>query len=1330
MPWLETLTLSLGASVAKHIVKSWLGESLPNSMLGDLIDILKDEGKKMGEQNESKRQIDRIGAQIANRVYSFMESEGNKLEENQRIAISLELARTLSKAQITSKLLVDCNLAPDVLAQKLKEVNPQATKLFSDTETTVYDHLIVETCKSIIEVATDLASFQYQFATSVLQSQDQILESLGHLLSIPDEKSQYYENEYLQTIRNGLDRVEMFGVPQYDVVARKQSLTIAYISLEVNLPSAKQIEGEEQGLTTKQAAKASIDNKRETSEKQISHNAPINQLLARARRIVIRGYAGSGKTTLMRWLAVRSASHDFPAQLAAWNNTVPFFIPLREYVDSEFPETESFTRYTARMLGGKPEHWVHQQLHSGRAIVLIDGVDELPAAKRPEMLQRLNELVSAYPFARYIVTSRPHALKVDLWPDWQEWIRSQGFIETILQPMNNTCTEEFIDHWHTALRIVIIDEQEREELATNPDNLKRLLRRRPALRRLANNPLLCAMICALYRERRQSLPSERIRLYQECVEMLISRREEHRMVGLRDDYPELNYSQQIALIQGFAYWLMHNGYSDVETSEADRYFDSRLPNLGLSSMTGEDVRRFFAERASLLSEPVMGRINFAHRTFQEYLAARAATEAGDFGFLQRNALDDQWQEVIILAAGEARPKERGRFLQGLINKADNLKRLKNQRQLYLLALACLETCVDLVPEVRSHVIERAARLFPPKDDDEVKRIADAGEPAVELLRIIPKLQKAEAQRCIQALGMIGSDAALAALAEYSNDERFKSLNYVYAWDNFDRRLYAQKVLMHLKVLRLDQLSSWDGFEYLSGLRELYMTSSSITQLTPLTSLHNLTKLYLYRTQVSDLSPLASLQNLTQLSLFGAQASDLSPLASLHNLTQLSLFGAQASDLSPLASLPNLTDLSLSDMPISDFSPLASLPNLTDLSLVSAQISDLSSLTSLPKLTDLFIFDAQVSDLSPIASLRNLTKLNLFSTQVSDLSPLASLHNLTQLFLSRTQASDLSPLSSLPKLTELSLRGAEISDLSPLASLPNLTDLSLSEMLISDFSELASLPNLTDLLLSEMLISDLSPLASLPELTRLFLFETRVSNLSSIASLPKLTRLFLSRIQVSDLSPLASLHNLTQLSLSGAQVSDLSLLASLPNLTDLSLSEMLISDLSPLASLPNLTNLSLTGAQISDISPLINRRSAVPYTLGLDTIQFYNLLTELIQLPNLVGLDLSYNTMSNLEPLLQFPRLSKLLLRGNWIHDLSPLANLPQLAELDLGNTHVTDIKPLSVLMELQDLDISSTTVADIGPLVHLPKLRKLNIRNTPIHDFNALANKPGLEIIR
>jgi hypothetical protein len=66
----------------------------------------------------------------------------------------------------------------------------------------------------------------------------------------------------------------------------------------------------------------------------------------------------------------------------------------------------------------------------------------------------------------------------------------------------------------------------------------------------------------------------------------------------------------------------------------------------------------------------------------EFLAAKAAVDANDFGLLLKNARDDQWRETFILAAGLARPKERARLLKSLISKADRLKRVKNRNQLF------------------------------------------------------------------------------------------------------------------------------------------------------------------------------------------------------------------------------------------------------------------------------------------------------------------------------------------------------------------------------------------------------------------------------------------------------------------------------------------------------------------------------------------------------------------------------------------------------------------------------------------------------------------------
>jgi hypothetical protein len=91
--------------------------------------------------------------------------------------------------------------------------------------------------------------------------------------------------------------------------------------------------------------------------------------IARFRYLLVRGLTGSGKTTLLQWMTVCSASQSFEGQLTDWNNTIPFFIRLRQYVESGLPAPEDWPRLIAPAIADTMlDHWVHHQLTSGRAV--------------------------------------------------------------------------------------------------------------------------------------------------------------------------------------------------------------------------------------------------------------------------------------------------------------------------------------------------------------------------------------------------------------------------------------------------------------------------------------------------------------------------------------------------------------------------------------------------------------------------------------------------------------------------------------------------------------------------------------------------------------------------------------------------------------------------------------------------------------------------------------------------------------------------------------------------------------------------------------------------
>lgn len=63
------------------------------------------------------------------------------------------------------------------------------------------------------------------------------------------------------------------------------------------------------------------------------------------------------------------------------------------------------------------------------------------------------------------------------------------------------------------------------DLMRTAEDLVEKLRDNPAVSRLATNPLLCAMICALHRDRHQKLPEGQSELCETLCFMLLHRRE-------------------------------------------------------------------------------------------------------------------------------------------------------------------------------------------------------------------------------------------------------------------------------------------------------------------------------------------------------------------------------------------------------------------------------------------------------------------------------------------------------------------------------------------------------------------------------------------------------------------------------------------------------------------------------------------------------------------------------------------------------------------------------------------------------------------------------------
>ena len=139
------------------------------------------------------------------------------------------------------------------------------------------------------------------------------------------------------------------------------------------------------------------------------------------------------------------------------------------------------------------------------------------------------------------MTSRPPAIEED-------WLADEGFVPFDLLSLSGQGIQEILARWHEAAA----EEHEGEPgaaawLATCLRDLSQLIATRPDLRRLATNPLLAGLICALFQDRHMQLPRDRKSLYDAALELLLLRWDERR--GVRTDQaPQLSMEEQVVIL--------------------------------------------------------------------------------------------------------------------------------------------------------------------------------------------------------------------------------------------------------------------------------------------------------------------------------------------------------------------------------------------------------------------------------------------------------------------------------------------------------------------------------------------------------------------------------------------------------------------------------------------------------------------------------------------------------------------------------------------------------------------------------------------------------------
>ncbi len=372
-------------------------------------------------------------------------------------------------------------------------------------------------------------------------------------------------------------------------------------------------------------------------------------LLAGRNPQVIRGPAGAGKTTWMRWTFRRLLEID---------QAFPLMLVLRDLARRwQGPNCQG----AARSLDAFLESWIAEWMGKGwetrmesilagedgpRPVLLVDGWDEL-GALGDEVREKLLGLMERHPRMAVVVTSRPYG---EGRPS-----HSEGFTVQDIQPLSD---EEILGLTQRFFRLCYgLDAQ---SAVAETERFQRALNRSPEATGLARIALLLTMMLMISRS--GPLPDKRHLLYEACVTNLLMalpdlKAEEGALLAHGQWRPE-DSEERKRVVARLAFQLQKGRARELSFWEplvvkSWEEMAALLTDVKPSQRT--EFLAWLSGSAGLLTDRADGTLAFAHLSFQEYLAAwhlHATFEGADerAEAFSRLLLDMRWWETLRLWA--------------------------------------------------------------------------------------------------------------------------------------------------------------------------------------------------------------------------------------------------------------------------------------------------------------------------------------------------------------------------------------------------------------------------------------------------------------------------------------------------------------------------------------------------------------------------------------------------------------------------------------------------------------------------------------------------------